>query len=121
MNNNTLAIASEKELARRLRLARIDKGLKQSDVTRLLKKHGADISTSAYAKLERGERGIGYGEAVVLASILDIDLPGVYVSPQSSDTAWALISNEAMSLVNRTEDGIAQAQQVLQQLRGILS
>lgn len=63
------------ELARRIRSARrsID-GLKQSDVVEKMAEYGVEMGASAYAKLERGERGISFVEAAVLTKILAIDL-----------------------------------------------
>lgn len=62
------------ELVDRIRAARRAIGLTQSEVRERLAELGVDLGKSAFAKLERGERGITFAEAIALTRVLRIDI-----------------------------------------------
>lgn len=74
------------ELRRRVQGAREAAGLTQAGVRARLEGVGVDIGKSAYAKLERGERGITFTEAMALARVLNFTVDDLMPAPADIGT-----------------------------------
>lgn len=73
MNKNT-----EKKIGENLRALRERKGLTQDEVAAKLQLLGCDITRSAVAKIEVGQRHLYPDEIVLLKQILDVEYDEIF-------------------------------------------
>ena len=72
----------EKAFARKVRMARMERGMSQSVLAATLANYGVKAYMSTIAKIEAGDRSIRLNEAMALAEALNIGLP--MESPEES-------------------------------------
>ena len=101
MDNPNYASELESELSQRIKAARLSAGLKQAEVAKKLASYGVKLGPSAFAKLERGERGIDFAEAVAIADLLQFPIGDFVPSVIDEDQALKLtakrLSTDAQS------------------------
>ncbi|PMC63411.1 hypothetical protein CJ204_00905 [Corynebacterium xerosis] len=76
----------DNNLLRTIRKRRYEANKPQEWVRSQLRTLGVHLGKSAYAKLERGERGISFDEAIALSMIFDISLDSLRPTPSEVDS-----------------------------------
>lgn len=88
--------AIERHFGERVRMLRTARGTSQAALAEALGVAGGpSMNHSNLAKLERGSRGVGLGEAVLLASVLGTDLPSLLGEDMGVLTALAEAERQA--------------------------
>ena len=116
MDTNRSASFLEVELLDRVRASRRAIGLTQSEVRERLAELGVDLGKSAFAKLERGERGITFVEAMALSRALNFSVDDLI--PGQVDESDRLLERADMQAV-RVQDVVGRAAAMAGECRAI--
>lgn len=73
LNEETMNIEYEKYVGKKIRAIREEKGLTQEQLSAKLQTTGCDITRSALAKMEVGQRHIYLDELKLIKSLLNVD------------------------------------------------
>lgn len=116
MDTNRSASFLEVELLERVRSSRRAIGLTQAEVRERLAELGVDLGKSAFAKLERGERGITFVEAMALSRALNFSVDDLIPGPV--DESERLLERADMQ-AGRVQDVMNRASAMASECRAI--
>ena len=81
MDNQNFSRDLHNDFLERMKAARDDSDLKQSDVVKRLEEYGVKMGPSTYAKVERGERKLEFSEALAISQVLGFSVSDMAPEP----------------------------------------